>query len=411
MSKAPEIHDFIQALKHNSKAEVPPGFDPVLAELVRDLVLDDERLAPSEETLGHIWQQIVLDASRNSTSISAVSNQKHLRVKKRYNGFVKFRVPKFSSGYLRWTTAIVLGMLTVVLMVLTVPHSTEINNEWLKPNEQYAAVFQNYIDECWNEGRIEKISEMLSTDYVQHTPGMPTVEGRDEMAQSIQQFLTTFPDAQFQIESINVDEDRVEAWVRINVTYHHSITLPDGTILTSMDSPITYRNRLAVRMVDNGPMPQIAETWIESEGIGFWLQMNLPTTETGDTPTQAQQIETIFQLDRLIAQTARRDADFIALVDPSLTFHVTMRDETTIEGTYADFVQGDWDSEALVDETARVEHVFARGNLVAVQMLVRESSPGGFVWSERITLYRFDGGRVVEMWRFWFQQFELDKLS
>jgi hypothetical protein len=43
---------------------------------------------------------------------------------------------------------------------------------------------------------------------------------------------------------------------------------------------------------------------------------------------------------------------------------------------------------------------------VAVQLLVREETSGAPHWAEQITLYRFEQGRIAELWRFWNRDFE-----
>jgi predicted SnoaL-like aldol condensation-catalyzing enzyme len=305
-------------------------------------------------------------------------------------------------------TAVAAGLVVIVFVAVilyTPDPSTGANNEWLRPNEQNAAIFRSYINECWKEGRIEKLGELLTSDYVQHTPGLPPIEGRDEIAQSIQEFRELFPDARFNIEAVNANKDGIEAWVKISVRYDNNLVLPDGTVLTSTSRFLTYGVWYSVRLVDNGTHTQITEIWVQPEGAGLWLQMELLSSDVTETAAQQQHTETVFQLDRLLDQTARSEADFVGLVDPALALHVTARDGTITEGTYADLVSGGWNDEALSNDAVSVERILVQGDLVGVQVLVHEDSPE-FEWAEQITLYRFDGERVAELWRFWLRKFK-----
>jgi hypothetical protein len=70
MREAPDLHDFIQALKNNPLVEPPPDLDPELADLIRTLAADDKRSAPSVMTLDRLWQRALTDARRASASKS-----------------------------------------------------------------------------------------------------------------------------------------------------------------------------------------------------------------------------------------------------------------------------------------------------------------------------------------------------
>ena len=83
--------------------------------------------------------------------------------------------------------------------------------------EENAAIVQRFYDEGWNQGRLEVLDEVLADGYVHHAPGtsayLPVRQspntGQDDLAASIQEFRTDFPDLHFTIEDIVASEGAV----------------------------------------------------------------------------------------------------------------------------------------------------------------------------------------------------------
>ena len=97
--------------------------------------------------------------------------------------------------------------------------------------EENEAIVRRLYDEGWNQGQLGVLDEVLADDYVHHAPGtsayLPVRQspdtGQDDLAASIQEFRTDFPDLRFTIEDSVASDDAVA--VRMVVTGTQADTL------------------------------------------------------------------------------------------------------------------------------------------------------------------------------------------
>jgi predicted ester cyclase len=75
--------------------------------------------------------------------------------------------------------------------------------------EENKALYRRYIQEVFNEGRIELLDELLSPDYVYRDapPGVPP--GAAAVAEVVRMFRAAFPDLHISIEAQVAEGDKV----------------------------------------------------------------------------------------------------------------------------------------------------------------------------------------------------------
>ena len=71
---------------------------------------------------------------------------------------------------------------------------------------------RRYFEEVWNQGRVDLLDELLSPDYVNHTPSTANPpRGPEGLKPIVAAIRKGFPDLHFSIEDIIVTEDRAVA--------------------------------------------------------------------------------------------------------------------------------------------------------------------------------------------------------
>jgi steroid delta-isomerase-like uncharacterized protein len=79
---------------------------------------------------------------------------------------------------------------------------------------------RRYFGDVWNAGRLEVLDELLTADYVNHTPSTPNpAPGPAGLKPIVAAIRSAFPDLHYSIEDILVDGDEVAARVRVRGTH------------------------------------------------------------------------------------------------------------------------------------------------------------------------------------------------
>jgi hypothetical protein len=258
-------------------------------------------------------------------------------------------------------------------------------------------VFERFINKGWNAGDTTVLADLVTTNVVLHTPGLGDAAGLDAMGGIIGSFRAVYPDAQFRILSSTAHNGQVEARLTISTTQTETLNLPSGLTLVSQGETLTFDLVMKARI--NGQ--RIAELWVQPDGPTLWLLMTVLPDEAA-MEVKDQHVARAFALDALLDQGDHAGPQVPTLLDPALVIHDTARDGTLHNYDFADVSSGAVGRGPLLDDGVSVEHIVARGDLVAVRVLVQEDAPTAPHWSEWITLYRFDEeGRIAEGWRFW----------
>ncbi|SFG28846.1 SnoaL-like polyketide cyclase [Duganella sp. CF458] len=82
-----------------------------------------------------------------------------------------------------------------------------------------AQLIERYFEEVWNQGRVDVLDELLTSDYRNHSPGLadppPGPEGLKPIVLMMREAI---PDLHYTIEDLVLAPDRVAAYVRMTGT-------------------------------------------------------------------------------------------------------------------------------------------------------------------------------------------------
>jgi steroid delta-isomerase-like uncharacterized protein len=147
--------------------------------------------------------------------------------------------------------------------------------------EKHKAIVRRFVEEVWNEGRLDAADEVLSADYIEH-PSTPLPEraaeyeaeearGPEPMKRFVRMFRGAFPDMKFSIAQMVAEDDRVAVHL-----------VGTGTHLGELHGlPPTGRSILvagaAIHRIEND---KIAETYQVVDRLALREQLGAP--EMGD---------------------------------------------------------------------------------------------------------------------------------
>ena len=77
------------------------------------------------------------------------------------------------------------------------------------PVEENKALFRRIIDEVFNKKNIGVVDELLSEDFMDHSPPPGVDPGRDGLKQIANMFTGAFPDLHVQIDDLIAEGDKV----------------------------------------------------------------------------------------------------------------------------------------------------------------------------------------------------------
>jgi steroid delta-isomerase-like uncharacterized protein len=78
-----------------------------------------------------------------------------------------------------------------------------------------------YFHDLWNRGDERLIDELLHPDYVNHSPGSPTMRtDREGVRWVLRALRTAFPDLHYEIEDMVVGDDAVAVRTTMSGTHH-----------------------------------------------------------------------------------------------------------------------------------------------------------------------------------------------
>ncbi|WP_394835751.1 ester cyclase [Pendulispora rubella] len=124
---------------------------------------------------------------------------------------------------------------------------------------------RRYFEEVWNQGRLEVLDELLSRDYINHTPSVPDPPpGPEGLKPIVAAIRKGFPDLHYRIEDMIVTEDRVV--LRTIVTGTNTGEL-FGAPPTGQRVQV---NQMNIEHIRNG---RIAEHWRVTDELAMQQQL------------------------------------------------------------------------------------------------------------------------------------------
>jgi steroid delta-isomerase-like uncharacterized protein len=133
--------------------------------------------------------------------------------------------------------------------------------------QRHESTVRRYFKEVWSEGRLDVLDELLTEDYVNHTPSTPNPpSGPAGLKPIVAAFRQAFPDLQFTVEDVIVEGDRVAARVRMQ-----------GTHTGPLFGIAPTRRRVSVEQlnVELFRAGRIAEHWRVTDELGLMRQLGV----------------------------------------------------------------------------------------------------------------------------------------
>jgi steroid delta-isomerase-like uncharacterized protein len=142
--------------------------------------------------------------------------------------------------------------------------------------EQNKAIIRRFIEELWNDRKLDVADEIFAVDCVTHQlrSGSSVVAApRDPeiLKKHIAEWLAGFPDLRFDIEQMFAEADQVVSQIVMQGT-HTGTWLGIGRT----DKQVSIRMITIHRIIDG----KIVEDWVLVESLGFYQQLGLiPATQ------------------------------------------------------------------------------------------------------------------------------------
>lgn len=128
-------------------------------------------------------------------------------------------------------------------------------------------IIQTYFNEVWNNGKVDVLDELLSTDYINHTPSTPNpLKGAIGLKPIAMAIRKGFPDLHYEIKEIIATKDGVVA--RVVMTGTQTDTLfgipPTGKRIEV--------NQINIEKIENG---KITEHWRVTDELTMMKQLGV----------------------------------------------------------------------------------------------------------------------------------------
>lgn len=132
--------------------------------------------------------------------------------------------------------------------------------------ERTKQVARRYVEGVWNEGNVDGMDEILTTDQLYHDPMSDGAEGLDEFKQFVRGYREAFPDLRYDVEEYIAEGDKAAFWGRVSGTHEGSFMgfEPTGNEIDIMG--------IGVVRVEDG---KVAERWANFDLSGMFQQLGI----------------------------------------------------------------------------------------------------------------------------------------
>lgn len=132
--------------------------------------------------------------------------------------------------------------------------------------EENKALMRRYYVEVWQEGNRASAEELVAPDFVDHMPGPDQPPGRAGHDATLRMVRTAFPDAQFTIDDLLADGDKVVGRWTMRATHKGEL----------MGIPPTGKP-VEMSGIDIGRWEggQLVEVWHMEDIMGLMMQLGV----------------------------------------------------------------------------------------------------------------------------------------
>jgi steroid delta-isomerase-like uncharacterized protein len=124
-----------------------------------------------------------------------------------------------------------------------------------------------YFEEVWNKGKVERLDDLLATDYVNHSSDVPNpLPGPEGLKPIVVAMRQAFPDLHYEIKDLVIASDRIVAMVLMKGTHEGDFF---GLMPTNRRVKV---NQVNFEYVTNG---KISEHWRLTDELSLMKQLGL----------------------------------------------------------------------------------------------------------------------------------------
>lgn len=85
-------------------------------------------------------------------------------------------------------------------------------------SQQHEAIVRRLFDEVWNQGKLDAIPALVTSDYVNQDPTEPS-RGPEGLRKTVAKYRQAFPDTRLEIDEIIATDQRIVARFRFSGTH------------------------------------------------------------------------------------------------------------------------------------------------------------------------------------------------
>lgn len=95
-----------------------------------------------------------------------------------------------------------------------------VKNNYAEKIRENRALIETYLEEVWSRGKVELLDELVSHDYINHTPSTPNPKpGPEGLKPIILEMRKGFPDLNYEIKDLIITTDRIVARTIVRGTH------------------------------------------------------------------------------------------------------------------------------------------------------------------------------------------------
>jgi hypothetical protein len=85
---------------------------------------------------------------------------------------------------------------------------------------EHHSLLLRYFNEVWNEGRLDVLDELLTADYINHSPGIPNPRpGPEDLKPIVLAMRRGIPDLRYEILDAVITADKAAVYLRVTGTH------------------------------------------------------------------------------------------------------------------------------------------------------------------------------------------------
>jgi predicted ester cyclase len=95
-----------------------------------------------------------------------------------------------------------------------------VKNNHTERIQENRTLIETYFDEVWSKGQVDLLDELVTPDYINHTPSTPNPKpGPDGLKPIILEMRKGFPDLHYEIKDLIITADRIVARTVVKGTH------------------------------------------------------------------------------------------------------------------------------------------------------------------------------------------------